>query len=124
DFNGALGRFQSAVEFDQKSIPYRFNLGAVEARKDFAQQLSMFLQQFLRKLVVALRERAVAHHVCEHDGREFALLAVFGRHERIKPDRARNEMANTPTLYPLSPIVTQSPDSFGHRGFINGADWA
>src|SRR2546430_7407021 len=88
----------------------------------------MFFEQFERERLVALGERAVAHHVREHDGREFALLAGFGRHERIKPDRARNEMANTPTLYPLSPNVTQSPDSFGQRGLTkaleNRSVWA
>ena len=36
----------------------------------------MFLQQFQGKLVVALRQRAVAHHVGEHDGGELALLSV------------------------------------------------
>src|SRR5207248_7254503 len=97
--------------FNQERVADSFDLGAVEARENFPEQLPVFLQQFQRQLVVTLRQCAVAHHVGKHNGREFALLAVLERHERIKPDRARNEMANTPTLYPLSPVVTQSPDS-------------
>jgi hypothetical protein len=63
-----------------------------------------------------------ARIVGKHDGGKFALLAVFRRHERIKPDHVQNEMANTPTLYPLSPIVTHSPDSFGQRGFTKALE--
>ena len=74
DFDGALRRFQRAVEFDQESVTNGFDFGAVKARKDFPKQLAMFLQQFLRKLFVALAQRAVAHHVGEHDGGELALL--------------------------------------------------
>ena len=51
----------------------------------------MFLEQFLRELLVALGQRAVAHHVREHDGGELALLGVFGRHERIKAESGRKE---------------------------------
>src|SRR5438309_1085605 len=36
----------------------------------------MFLQQFQRELVVALCERAIAHHVGKHNGREFPLLSL------------------------------------------------
>ena len=35
----------------------------------------MFLQQLLAPAFVALRQRAVAHHVGEHDGGELALFA-------------------------------------------------
>src|SRR5437667_264580 len=63
DLDRALGCFQRAIELDQESVTDRFDLGAVKARKDFPEQPAMFLQQFQRELVVALRERAVAHHV-------------------------------------------------------------
>ena len=33
DFDGALRRFQRAVELDQESVADRFDLGAVEPRK-------------------------------------------------------------------------------------------
>ena len=36
----------------------------------------MFLQQFGRKFIVALRQSAVAHHVGKHDCGEFALFPV------------------------------------------------
>ncbi len=76
DFDGALRRFQGAVELDQESVPDSFDLGPVEARKHFAEQPAMLLQQFQRKFIIALRQRAVAHHVGEHDGGEFALFGV------------------------------------------------
>jgi hypothetical protein len=67
--NGALGRFQRAVELDQERVTNGFYFSAVKARKDFPKNFSMFLQQFLGKLFVPLAQRAVAHHVGEHDGR-------------------------------------------------------
>ena len=45
---------------------------------------------------VSLGQRGVAHHVSEHDGGEFPLLCVLGRHERTKAETARNETANSP----------------------------
>src|SRR5437868_13143799 len=40
--HGALSRFQCALELDQESVPDRFDLDAVELRKDFAQHPAMF----------------------------------------------------------------------------------
>src|SRR5205814_1569356 len=37
DFDGALGRFQGTPEFDEESVADGFDLGAIEARKDFAE---------------------------------------------------------------------------------------
>ena len=42
NFDGALGRFQRAIELDQESVTDCFNLGAIEARENFAEQLAMF----------------------------------------------------------------------------------
>jgi hypothetical protein len=50
----ALRRFQRAVELDQKCIADGFNFAAVKARKDFAEQLPMFFEQFHRKFPIAL----------------------------------------------------------------------
>src|SRR5207302_1857695 len=74
DFNRALGCFQRTPEFDQERVTDCFYFSAVKPRKDFPKQPAMFLQQFLGKLFVALAQRAVAHHVGEHDGGEFALF--------------------------------------------------
>ena len=74
DFNRALRCFQRTPEFDQERVTNRFYFSAVKPRKDFPKQPAMFLQQFLGKLFVALAQRAVAHHVGEHDGGELALL--------------------------------------------------
>ncbi len=74
DFNRALRRFQRAPKFDQERVANGFYFSAVKPRKDFPKQPAMFLQQFLSKLFVALAQRAVAHHVGEHDGGQLALL--------------------------------------------------
>jgi hypothetical protein len=37
DFNRALGRCQRAIELNQESVTDRFDLGAVEARENFAE---------------------------------------------------------------------------------------
>jgi hypothetical protein len=56
----------------------------------------MFFEQFESESIVALGQGAVAHHVSEHDGSEFPLLGVLGRHERTKAETAWNETANSP----------------------------
>ena len=94
DFHAALRRFQRAAELHKESITDGFDFGAVKARKDLPQQMAMFFEQLEGEPVVALRQRAVTHHVGEHDGGEFALLGTFGIHQWIKSDRARNETAN------------------------------
>jgi len=68
DFNRALRCFQRTPELDQERVTDRFYFSAVKPRKDFPKQVAMFLQEFLGKLFVALAQRAVAHHVDEHDG--------------------------------------------------------
>src|SRR5262245_29924943 len=87
DFDGTLSRFQRAVELDEKTVADRFNFRAMETRKNFAEQPAMFLQQFQRKLVVALTEGAVAHHVGKHDGCQLALLSL-GAHTSVRSTSA------------------------------------
>src|SRR6185436_14256545 len=91
DFDGTLRGFQGAAEFDEESVTDGFDFSAVEPGKDFAEQPAVFFEQFESEPIVALGQRAVAHHVGEHDGGEFPLLFVLGRHERIKAETARNE---------------------------------
>src|ERR1700731_1959103 len=79
-----LHRFESAVELEQESVADRFRLEAVEARQNLTQYSAMFFQQFEREGFVALRHRAVADHVREQDGGEFALLGV-GAHRSVNP---------------------------------------
>src|SRR5439155_20043159 len=96
DFDAALRRLQRAAEFHKEGITDGFDFRAVKARKDLPQQMAMFFEQLEGEPVVALRQCAVTHHVGEHDGGQFALFDVFGRHERIKPERVRKEIANLP----------------------------
>src|SRR6266481_2498520 len=74
DFNCALRCFQCTPELDQERVTNGFYFSAVKPRKDFPKQPAMFFQQFLGKLVVALAQRAVAHHVGEHDRGQLALF--------------------------------------------------
>ena len=89
------GEAFNSIEFDQKTVPDCFDLGAVETGKNFPQQFSMLLQQFQRKLVVALRQRAVPDHVGEHDGGELALFGVSA-HGCFPNSRACKGRAITP----------------------------
>src|SRR5436190_853100 len=62
-------RYESAVPHPSTR---KFHLRRLTVRS--AKNCSMFFQQFLGQLFVALRECAVAHHVGEHDRGQFALL--------------------------------------------------
>ena len=93
DFNAALRGLERAVKLNEERVADRFDFRAVETREQRSQQGAMLLKQLLRKVLVALGKRAVAHHVREHDGGEFALLGVVSGHGRIRPDRRRKETA-------------------------------
>lgn len=82
DFDGTLRSLQGAAEFDEESVTDGFDLGSVEPGKDFAKEPTMFFQQFESESIVALGQRAVAHHVCEHDGGEFPLPHI-GAHGSV-----------------------------------------
>ncbi len=90
--NGALHRRQCAGEFDQKTVAGRFHLAPAVPRENGANDHSMLLQQLQRERLVPLRQRAVAHHVGEHNGGEFAVLGVLRGHGRIKPELRRKEI--------------------------------
>ena len=89
-----------AAEFDQGTRRHdRLDFRAVKAtRKNRAQQPAMLFQQLEREFIVALGQRAVAHHVGEHDGRELAFFGLLYRHRWIKSEPA--EM--TPPIGPIS----------------------
>ena len=67
------------------------DLAPVEQRELRAQQALILGEQLQRERLVALRERAVAHHVREHDGGQLALPGVLGWHECIKPESGEKE---------------------------------
>ena len=96
DFDAALRRLQSAVKLDEERVADGLDLRAVEPGEQRSQQGAMVLEQLLRELLVALGERAVAHHVGEHDGGQLALFGVFGGHRRIQPDCAGKETTDRP----------------------------
>ena len=81
DFHRALGRLQRTRKLNQEAVAGGLDLMAIEQRELRAQQALIFGQQFERERLVALGERAVAHHVREHDGGQLTLLGVFGRHK-------------------------------------------
>ncbi len=84
NFNGTLRSFQCAVEFHEKGVADGLDLGAIESRKYFAEQLAMLFQSLKGDLFVALSQRAIAHHVGKHDGRELTLLGIVA-HGSLKP---------------------------------------
>ena len=74
----------------------------------------MFFEQFESESIVALCQGAVPHHVSEHDGSEFPLLCVLGRHERTKAETPRNETANSPNGL----AAFANPASVGQGGAV------
>ena len=96
DLHRALGCLERAGKLDQEPIAGGLDLAAVEQRELRAQQSLLLGEQLQRQRLVMLGECAVAHHVGEHDGGQLALLGVFRRHGRIKPDRARKETTDRP----------------------------
>src|SRR3954470_1807141 len=71
DFDRALRGFQSAPEFNEKSIADGFDLDAVKTGKNLTEQSAVLFQQLEGELIITLSQGAVAHHVGEHDGGEF-----------------------------------------------------
>ena len=75
-----LGRaFQGAGKFDQEGISDRFDFPPTVQRDDGADDLAVLFEQLKGQLLVPLGERAVAHHVREHDDRETPLPLPFER---------------------------------------------
>ena len=84
DFHRALRGLERAGKLDEEAVTGGLDLAAIEQRELPALQALIFGDQFQRERLVALGERAVTHHVGEHDGGELALLGVFRRHSSIR----------------------------------------
>src|ERR1700730_16690454 len=76
EFDRAIHRGHRADELNQKAVAYRFYLLSLMFEERGPQESAVFLEQLQRQLLVALRKRAVAHHVREHDRGELALFAA------------------------------------------------
>ncbi|MCI0696185.1 hypothetical protein L0337_29805 [candidate division KSB1 bacterium] len=68
NFHTALYSFQRAVKLHKERVAGGLNLPAVMPGKNAAHQPAMLFKKLERQCLVFLRERAVAHHVREHDG--------------------------------------------------------
>ena len=97
DFHRAPHRRQRAGELDEETVAGRLDFRPLMFGKQAAQDAPMFFKQLQRERLVALGERAVAHHVREHDGGELALFGVIRGHGRIRPQPGGNETSNLPT---------------------------
>ena len=79
DRDGAARCLQRAAELHEEPVAGSFDLVSAVLEKDGPQPALMLGQQIERQRFVALRQRAVADHVGEHDRRELA-LGAFRRH--------------------------------------------
>src|SRR3984893_3794217 len=83
EFDRAIHRGHRAGELNQKAVAYRFYLLPLMLEERGPQESAVFIEQLHRKPLVALRQRAVAHHVREHDRGELALFEPFDSHLRM-----------------------------------------
>src|ERR1700720_3736159 len=74
EFDRAIHRGHRAGELDQKAVAYRFYLLSLMFEECGPQESAVFLEQLQRQPLVALRQRAVAHHVREHDRGKLAFF--------------------------------------------------
>jgi hypothetical protein len=73
----------------------------------------VFPQQLQRERLIALSERAVSHHVGEHDGGQPAMFGASRRHLRIKPDGAAKETTDqTSGGWELAPTTRGNTGEF------------
>ncbi len=84
DFHRTLHRGECAGKLEEKTIAGSFHFPPAVAGQDAAHDPPVLLEHLEGERFAALRERAVAHHVCEHDGSELALLGV-GAHGSVNP---------------------------------------
>ena len=83
EFDRAIHRGHRAGELNQKAIANRFYLLSLMFEERGPQERAVFLEQLQRQPLIALRQRAVAHHVREHDRGELALFEPFDSHFRM-----------------------------------------
>ena len=74
EFDRAIHRGHRAGELNQKAVAYRFYLLSLIFQERGPQESAVFLEQLQRQRLVALRQRAVSHHVRKHDRDELALF--------------------------------------------------
>ena len=87
EFDRAFHRGHRTGKLNQKGVAYRFYLLSLMFEERGPQERAVFLEQFQRQPLVALRQRAVTHHVGEHDRGELALFGPFDSHlSRHQPD--------------------------------------
>ena len=74
EFDGAIHRGHRTGKLNQKAVAYRFYLLSLMIEERGPQESAVFLEQLQRQPLVALRKRAVAHDVREHDRGELAFF--------------------------------------------------
>ena len=76
DLHGALGRSQGTWALDEEAVTYGLDLAPTIQGEQFAQDPAMLVQQFESERLVLLRQRAVAHHIGEHNLRRVVSVAA------------------------------------------------
>ncbi len=93
DLDSAAGRVDGAGELYEEAVADGVKFLTAVGRKNGSQNLTMLGEEVNGQGFVLLGQRAVAHHVGEHEGRKLALFA-HGRQERRA--RARGPVTRGP----------------------------
>ena len=72
DAHRAADRLQSAIEFNQECVAHRFDLAPLMNGERCTDEFVVFVQQIKGERFITLRQRAITHHVGEHDGSKAA----------------------------------------------------
>ena len=83
DLDGTACAGERAGKLDEETVSDGFDLSPAVLRKCLPQQVALLVEQFERERFVPLRQRAVAHHVRKHDGRQPSVLLHFFSHQVI-----------------------------------------
>ena len=81
DVEGTASACERAGKLDEETVTYGFNLPPAMLGKYVPQQVSLLVEKIERERLVLLRQRAVAHHVSEHDAGQPSMLMQFFSHQ-------------------------------------------
>ena len=74
NLDGTAGTRECAGKLDEESVADGFDLPPAMPGKHVPQQVAVLVEKVERERLVLLRQRALAHHVCEHDGSKTSAL--------------------------------------------------
>jgi hypothetical protein len=81
DVDGTAGSFEGTGKLYEETVTHGLDLPSAMLPKRLPQQLAVFVQKFESDCLVFLRQRAVSHHVGEHDRRQPSVLLQLFSHQ-------------------------------------------